>query len=471
MIGKTLKHFEIEELLGKGGMGVVYRARDTRLKRPVAIKILKSDLVMNRDRQRRFLQEARAASAVTHPAIAQIYDVDEVDETTFIAMEFIEGETVSQLITKRELDLMGSVEIALQVAEGLSRAHEANIVHRDIKSDNIMVTRDGHAKLLDFGLAKLLDPVLEGKEEESSRELRQAETLSQTRAGTLLGTIAYMSPEQARGQKVSQSSDVFSMGIVIYEMVTGKLPFERETPLDTLHAIGFEEVRPVTLVRQNLPPELNRIISRCLRKRPKDRYPDARPLAADLKNLKRDIESGVHRSEPLKGRIGQFFESLKSSMPFGAIGIAVAVGTLTLVGFLLLTEKETGPIIALAIFGFIFYRYIRNRKNRMLKRFTKEISKFPEVRAIVVRGDQVTVIVDQAKAKLYLRVNSLIDLVNKKLYLGGNVEAAVRDDLSSAEFQRMLREPRVVYVRDDVILKSDSEITKDENTTASPSGQ
>jgi len=226
MIGKTLKHFEIEELLGKGGMGVVFRARDTRLKRPVALKILKSDLVMNRDRQRRFLQEARAAAAVTHPAIAQIYDVDEVDETTFIAMEFIEGETVGQLIAKRELDLMGSVEIALQVAEGLSRAHEANIVHRDIKSDNIMVTRDGHAKLLDFGLAKLLDPVLEGKGEESSRALMEAETLSQTRAGTLLGTIAYMSPEQARGQKVSQSSDIFSMGIVIYEMVTGKLPFE-----------------------------------------------------------------------------------------------------------------------------------------------------------------------------------------------------------------------------------------------------
>ena len=469
MIRKTLKHFKIEELLGKGGMGVVYRARDTRLKRPVALKILRSDLVTNRDRQRRFLQEARAASAVTHPAIAQIYDVDEVDETTFIAMEFIEGETVGQLIAKRELDLIGSVEIALQIAEGLSRAHQANIVHRDIKSDNIMVTRDGHAKLLDFGLAKLLDPILESKEEDSSRDLMQAETLSQTKAGTLLGTIAYMSPEQARGQKVSQSSDVFSMGIVIYEMVTGKLPFQRETPLDTLHAIGFEEVRPVTLVRQNLPPELNRIISRCLRKRPQDRYPDARPLAADIKNLKRDLESGIHRSISLSDRIGQFFESLKSSMPFGVIGIAVAVGSLILVGFLMLTEKDKTPIILLVLFGFVFYRYIRNRKNRMLKRFAKEISKFPEVRAIIVRADQVMVVVDQAKAKLYIRVNRLIDLVNKKLYFGGNVEAAVRDDLSSDAFQRMLREPRVIYVRNDVILKSDSELEKEENSTKSSS--
>jgi Flp pilus assembly protein TadB len=158
-------------------------------------------------------------------------------------------------------------------------------------------------------------------------------------------------------------------------------------------------------------------------------------------------------------------------MPFGVIGIAVAAGSLVLVGFLMFTERSQGSIIVLALFGFIFYRYIRNRKNRMLKRFTKEISKFPEVRAIIVRGDQVTVVVNQAKAKLYLRVNSLIDLVNKKLYFGGHVEAAVRDDLSSDEFQRMLRGPRVIYVRDDVILKSDSEIAKEENSTKSLIGK
>ncbi|MGD8536452.1 MAG: serine/threonine-protein kinase, partial [Candidatus Aminicenantes bacterium] len=215
MVGKELKHFKIEKLLGKGGMGVVYRARDVRLDRPVALKVLRADLTANPDRRRRFLQEAKAASAVTHPSIAQIYDVDEIEGTTFIAMEFVEGQTVSQLIDKRELDLIGSVEIALQVAEGLSKAHEANIVHRDIKSDNIMVTRDGHAKLLDFGLAKLLDPVA-ADEESDVQDLKETETFAHTSPGTVMGTAAYMSPEQARGLPVDQASDVFSMGVVLY---------------------------------------------------------------------------------------------------------------------------------------------------------------------------------------------------------------------------------------------------------------
>ena len=157
MIGRTLKHYTIESLLGQGGMGVVYLAKDTRLQRPVALKVLKPDLVSNPDRRKRFLLEARSAAALSHPAIAQIYDIDEDAGTLFISMEYVDGKTVSQLIANGELDLMGSVEIALQVAEGLARAHQQKIIHRDIKSDNIKVTRDGHAKLLDFGLAKLLE--------------------------------------------------------------------------------------------------------------------------------------------------------------------------------------------------------------------------------------------------------------------------------------------------------------------------
>ena len=158
MIGRTLKHYAVEELLGKGGMGTVYRARDTRLQRPVALKVLSAELTADPDRRRRFLQEARSAAAINHPAVAQVYDVDDVDGVTFIAMELVEGDTVRQLVNKRDLDVMAALEIAVQVGEGLARAHELGIVHRDIKSENIMVTRDGHAKILDFGLAKL-DPL------------------------------------------------------------------------------------------------------------------------------------------------------------------------------------------------------------------------------------------------------------------------------------------------------------------------
>lgn len=462
MIGKELKHFKIEKLLGKGGMGVVYRARDVRLDRPVALKVLRADLTENPDRRRRFLLEAKAASAVTHPSIAQIYDVDEVEGTTFIAMEFVEGQTVGQLISKRELDLIGSVEIALQISEGLSKAHEANIVHRDIKSDNIMVTRDGHAKLLDFGLAKLLDPVA-ADEESDVLGMQETETLSHTQPGTVMGTAAYMSPEQARGMPVSQASDVFSMGIVLYEMVTGELPFKGDTPLDTMHSIAFVEASPITVIRKNLPPELHRVISRCLRKKPEHRYGNARALAADLKKLKHDIDSGIQHSLPPGERIREFLEGLKTSMPFGPTGIAIAVIGLALAVLLIFTKIEAGSLVGFGVIGIIVYRYIRNRKNRMLKRFTSRISKFPEVQAIIRQDDHIIIVVNEAKAKTYIRINSMVDMVNKKLYFGKDIEASVRDDLSPNEFQHFLRKPSVTYVRDDIVLKPKIELKSEEN--------
>jgi serine/threonine protein kinase len=318
MIGRTLKHYAIESLLGQGGMGVVYLAKDTRLQRPVALKVLKPDLVSNADRRKRFLLEARSAAALSHPAIAQIYDIDEDAGTMFISMEYVDGKTVSQLITNGELDLMGSVEIALQVAEGLARAHQQKIIHRDIKSDNIKVTRDGHAKLLDFGLAKLLESYPEdaGDLPNISRTLtmEQAHTL----AGAVMGTINYMSPEQARGKSLSPASDVFSLGIVLYEMVTGERPFKGETPLDTMHAIAFEEPKPVTIIRRNMPPQLHRIISRCLRKRPEDRYPDAHALAVDLKHLKHDLETVVTDKASAKTyiRIAGLIDSINRKLYF-----------------------------------------------------------------------------------------------------------------------------------------------------------
>lgn len=453
MIGKTLKHYRIESLLGKGGMGEVFQAVDLKLNRAVALKTIKRELTSDPERLHRFTREARAAAAVNHPAIAQIYDIDVDDGITFIAMELIDGRTVSRLIADGELDLQGAVEIASQVAQGLARAHKAHILHRDIKSDNIMVTRDGHAKLLDFGLAKLLAP-----EEEADSQTRTAgatltQTMHPTADGTVMGTIAYMSPEQARGRELKESSDVFSLGVVLYEMVTGKLPFKGESPLDTMHAIAFEEARPVTVLRRNLPPQLHRIVSRCLRKRPEDRYASAQSLAEELKQLKRDIESGIQRPLAPGERLQAWMEGIKNALPFGWMGVAAAAAVLALLAALAFTRFSLSLVFWPTLLGLLLYRYVRNRKSRMLKRFTSKTSGYPAVQAIVIREDQVTVVADRAQAKLYIAVNSLIDTVNQKLFFGKPVSASVRDDLSEEEFQALLREPGVAYVRDDIDRK------------------
>jgi len=296
LVGARVKNFEIKKEIGKGGMGVVYLARDIRLNRSVAIKALPSPIAGSQERQARFLQEARSAAAVTHPSIAQIYEADKYKGITFIAMEFIEGKTISCLIAKKEIDLIGAVEIALHVAEGLSQAHKRNIVHRDVKSSNIMLTKDGQAKILDFGLAKPVKIHKPITEDESDHDLTRTETFPETKAGTVVGTVSYMSPEQARGKPVEPSGDVFSLGIVLYEMVTGELPFKGDSPVDTMHVIAFDEVHPVTMVRKNVPPEINRIIMKCLRKRLEDRYSDADELAKDLRRLKREIETRTQSS-------------------------------------------------------------------------------------------------------------------------------------------------------------------------------
>lgn len=454
MVGRTFKHYKIEELMGKGGMGVVYRALDTKLNRQVAFKVLTTDLTADAIRLRRFLQEARSAAAVSHPAIAQVYDIDEVDNTVFIAMEFIDGKTVSELIANRELDLIGSVEIALQVAEGLSKAHKTKIIHRDIKSDNIMVTRDGHPKLLDFGLAKLLDPNEGLEKTETLPEQAATRTMYQTVPGTVLGTIAYMSPEQARGQELSYSSDIFSLGIVLYEMVSGELPFKGDSPLDTMHSIAFDEVRPVTVIRKNLPPELHRIISRCLRKRPEDRYQEAAALALELKHLKRDIESGVQRPMSAGHRLQELKYWLQTSLPGGEKILIIVAALLIVVAVLFIANIQWSTLVGIGLLGFFLYRYIKNRKNRMLNRVVAKAARYRDVRAIRIRDNLLTLIVDRAPASLYIRINSLVDSLNKKLFTGKPVEVNLRDDLSPEEFQQMLREPGMVYVRDDVVLES-----------------
>ncbi|HUU36730.1 MAG TPA: serine/threonine-protein kinase [Candidatus Desulfaltia sp.] len=462
MIGQTLKHYKIEELLGMGGMGVVYKALDTRLQRPVALKLLKPELIADPGRKSRFLVEAQSAAAVTHPAIAQVYDIDEVGGAMFIAMEFVEGRTVGQLIAEGELDLLGSVEIAFQIAEGLARAHEAKIIHRDIKSDNIMVTRDGHAKLLDFGLAKLLDPDFTQTElgVEVSRTLTRERV--HTIAGTVLGTTNYMSPEQARGRPLDQRSDIFSLGVVLYEMMTGELPFRRETPLDTMHAIVFEEAKPVTTLRRNLPPQAHLIISRCLRKRPEDRYPNANGLAEDLRRLKQNIETGTSLSLPVGVRIRGWLDEVKTWIPLGSTGLIVAVAVLIATVALLFTRVQWGSLIGPAFLTYLAIRFVRNRKRRMISHFTKKVSALPEVKAVIVREDRVTVVLGEASAKAYIHITSLIDSLNSKVLVGKRVTAEIKDDLSDIELQRLVRQPGVVYVRDDIMLTTGAPGKSDE---------
>ena len=292
MIGQALGHYRIEAKLGEGGMGVVYRAFDMHLDRPVAIKVLRADATASTERRRRFQQEAKAASALNHPNIVHIYDISSSGGTDYIAMEFVDGKTLDQLIGKSGLALRDTLKYAIQVADALSRAHAAGIVHRDLKPANIIVGEDGRVKLLDFGLAKLTEtPVNAGNDSEADTVAMIVREVVQTEEGAIVGTVAYMSPEQAEGRKVDARSDIFSFGSVLYEMVTGRRPFEGANKISTLAAILHKEPRPLAEVAPDLPAELDRIISRCLRKDPDRRAQHTADIRLALEELREDSAS------------------------------------------------------------------------------------------------------------------------------------------------------------------------------------
>ena len=448
MIGTTLKHYEIEALIGKGGMGEVYRARDVRLGRAVALKILPQEFTADPQRRSRFMQEARAASAVNHPSIAQVYDVDEVDGTVFLAMELVEGKTLRALIKNKELDLLGSLEIAQQVAGGLGKAHDANIVHRDIKPENIVVSPEGHAKILDFGLAKLLEPTAPGEDDVSHME-----TLAKTQSGMIMGTLRYMSPEQARGQEVDARSDIFSLGIVLYEMVTGQLPFSGATALDTLHAIAYEETRPVTALRANIPPSIQRIVSRCLRKQAKDRYPGVRELVTDLRTAQKDIESGAASVvAPLDERIQGWWSSLFSAALRRQSLLLVAVMALLAVALIVAIARGSDfwpSLIGFTFFAMFMYRRIRNRKYYTIRNLATKLKKMPDVRLAVADGQQLTLVTENALAKTYVRAHALVNEVNSKMLYGDAFTLVIRDNPPEDEVRTLLTSPSIMYVRDE----------------------
>jgi Tol biopolymer transport system component len=285
MIGTLLGHYRILELLGTGGMGQVYLAEDTRLQRRVALKVLARELALDPDRRERFEREARAAAALNHPNIVTIHSVEEADGVPFLTLELIDGQTLEQVIPPEGLPLDRVLDLSIPMTDAVGSAHQRGITHRDLKPANVMLTRDGRVKVLDFGLAKL---------KEDARVAAEAgmPTAALTSEGRIVGTVAYMSPEQAEGKPVDQRSDVFSLGVVLYEMATGGRPFKGDTHMSILSAIIKDTPAPIAEVRRGLPRELSKIINRCLAKDVEDRYQTAKDLRNDLRALKNELTSG-----------------------------------------------------------------------------------------------------------------------------------------------------------------------------------
>ncbi|MCJ7580303.1 MAG: protein kinase, partial [Candidatus Aminicenantes bacterium] len=277
--------YRIIEKLGQGGMGVVYKARDTKLDRMVALKFLPPDLMKDPGAKERFIREAKAAASLSHPNICTIHEIDEEEEKSFIAMEYIEGQNVREKVRKNPLEISGALDIAIQAARGLEEAHKRGIIHRDIKSANIMVTGPGQAKVMDFGIAKV------------------AGTTLITREPVTMGTVAYMSPEQAEGKTVDNRTDIWSLGVVLFEMITGCLPFSGENDQYVLYSIVHKEPEPMRKIMPKAAPELEGVVAKALEKKPADRYQSMGELLEDLKALAEGLKPPRAKRLLFKGRI------------------------------------------------------------------------------------------------------------------------------------------------------------------------
>src|SRR5437660_646476 len=283
---ETISHYRILEKLGSGGMGEVYLAEDTRLGRKIALKLLAQELTKNRDRLSRFDQEAYAASALNHPNILTIYEMGDEGGRHYIATEFVDGQTLRTRLSGAPMEMAEVLNVAIQIAGALEEAHAAAIIHRDIKPENVMIRRNGHVKVLDFGLAKLMErPAVDEADTEAVTR-----ALVQTDAGMVLGTSQYMSPEQARGKPVDARTDIWSLGVVLFEMATGRPPFSGETKTDVIVAIAKNDPPPMARYAPNAPAEFEWIVLKALRKDCDERYQTIKELESDLKKLKQQIE-------------------------------------------------------------------------------------------------------------------------------------------------------------------------------------
>ncbi len=460
MIGRTLSHFRIVEKIGEGGLGVVYRAEDTDLRRPVALKVLPPELVGNEERRLRFVREARAAAAVTHPNIATIHEIGEARDDSgegpsvvFIAMELVEGKTLRDHIAGRSMLMKDALRIATEMAEGLAEAHKAGVVHRDFKPDNVIVGSNGHAKILDFGLAKLLEE-RSGKIDPAASKM---DTISgeMTREGKIFGTAAYMSPEQARGKEVGAGSDIFSFGTTLYEMVTGKVPFQGDTSTDILSAITRDEPAPPSQQNREIPPKLEEIISQCLEKDPRDRYLHADQLAADLRKVKRVTDSGVQVVRTPSGPTAVLTSGFwrlpirgRSAWWGLAVALIALAGFLGYVGFRSGGEPgETGAsqearqmIVVLP-----FDNLGSSEDDYFAAGMTEEITS----RLAVVRGLGV---ISRKSALQYANTTKRTKQIGEELGVEYVLEGSVRWARSAAGSSRVRITPQLIRVSDDTAL-------------------
>jgi len=327
LAGCTLSHYRVLEKIGEGGMGVVYRAQDSRLMRTVAIKLLSTDRVADPERKRRFVKEAKAASALNHPNIVTIHDIDHADGLDFIVMEYLAGRTLDRHLPRKGMPLHNVLDLGIQIADALAAAHSAGIVHRDLKPSNVMVSEHGQVKILDFGLAKLVEKTLPNPG--GVRTADFLESTTSTEEGVVVGTVAYMSPEQAEGKKVDARSDIFSFGALIYEMACGQRPFQGGSAASILAEIIRGEPKQFGEIAPHLPVEFEKVVRRCLRKEPERRFQSISDVRVELQEVKEQLASqpGTDQSEqPQAKKRGWLYTRLIPGVLFVLIILAVAVG-------------------------------------------------------------------------------------------------------------------------------------------------
>ncbi len=425
MIGKTISHYKILEKLGAGGMGVVYKAEDIKLKRTVALKFLTPQAVGTEEEKTRFIHEAQAAAALSHPNICTVYEIDETEGQIFIAMEYIDGQSLKEKIESGPLKLDQAMDIAIQVGEGLQEAHEKGIVHRDIKSANVMVTGRGQAKITDFGLAKL------------------AGQTKLTKTGRTMGTIAYMSPEQTRGEEVDHRSDIWSFGVMLYQMITGQLPFKGEYEQAVVYSILNEEPEPITGLRTGVPVELERITRKCMSKDRAERYQTAGDLAADLHHIQRVM--AAQNRQP-RQRLSRATTLRASRWWPWVVGVSVGLIIAFVIFFRFFIVRERHHVLERKMLVVLPFENLGPAEDEYFAAgVTEEITN----RLASVSGLGV---ISRTSAVQYAETNKTIKQIGKELGVQYVLEGTVRWAQAAQGLNRVRISPQLIRVSDNIHL-------------------